>query len=83
MHFTRQAIANHLNVLAAAGWSELPWKSELAAAAFAAMSGQVIGEHPIGASNTGKVLYNPRALPIRFAWDPSIGLKITTGAVTY
>ena len=35
-----------------------------------------------GASNTGKLLYNPRALPIRFACDPSIGLKITFGAVS-
>jgi hypothetical protein len=28
-----------------------------------------------GASNTGKLLYNPRALPIRFAKVPGIGLK--------
>ena len=34
-----------------------------------------IGEQPFAASNTGKLLYNPRALPIRFAWDPSVGLK--------
>jgi hypothetical protein len=27
------------------------------------------------ASNAGKLLYNPRALSIGFAWDPSIGLK--------
>src|SRR4029077_9116398 len=29
-----------------------------------------------GASNTGKLLYNPRALSIRFAWDPSVVRKI-------
>jgi hypothetical protein len=28
-----------------------------------------------GALNTGKLLYNPRALPIRFAKVPGIGLK--------
>src|SRR3984885_8589278 len=25
-------------------------------------------------SKSGKLLYNPRALPIRFAWHPSVGL---------
>jgi hypothetical protein len=37
--------------------------------------GPKIGEGPFDASNNGKLLYNPRAFPIRFAWDPSIGLK--------
>ena len=30
---------------------------------------------PFGASKPGKLLYNPRALSIRFAWDPSVGRK--------
>jgi hypothetical protein len=33
------------------------------------------GERLFGASIAGKLLYNPRALPIRFAGDPSVGLK--------
>ena len=32
-------------------------------------------KNPTGASNLGKVLYNPRALAIRFVWDSSVGLK--------
>jgi hypothetical protein len=33
------------------------------------------GKRLFGASIAGKLLYNPRALPIRFAGDPSVGLK--------
>jgi hypothetical protein len=32
-------------------------------------------ERLFGASIAGKLLYNPPALPIRFAVDPSVGLK--------
>jgi hypothetical protein len=37
--------------------------------------GSATGEDLFGASNTRKLLYNPRALPIRFAWDRNVGLK--------
>ncbi|SRR6266404_6602514 len=73
-NITRQAMTKHLDLLAATG---LERAVESCAVGVSSGVGRGPGESgvPFGASNTRKLLYNPRALPIRFAWDRNVGLK--------